>query len=184
MDISYLKDASFKIKAKNGTVTTGTEVLSVSHKSGGDDFVIAGPGEYEVEGVSVFGYRSNEDNIYVVQFEDVRVLFLGNITKLLSEKAITELENIDVVIVSCDSLQAKDLVEMMTKLEPYYILPYGEMKEKFVSVYEHGSRSVKNLNLSKNSLNEDLTEVIVFEWDSSTSVGMTTKCHLERSWEI
>lgn len=163
MDISYIKDANFKIKAKTGTVALDAANLTISHKSGGEDFVITNPGEYEVEGISVFGYKADESNIYVVQFEDIRVLYLGNLTKPLTEKNITDLENIDVVIAPVDTMAIKEIVEIVSKLEPYYVLPFGELRDKFIASYEHGSRSVKSLNLSKVSLPEDLTEVIVFE---------------------
>lgn len=163
MDISYLGKDSFKIKAKVGSIVADPEKLTISHKSGGDDFVITQPGEYEVEGISVFGYKSNESRVFVVQFEDLRIAYLGNLSKALSEKSISELENTDVVIVSTDSMPIKDLVEVVAKLEPYYVLPYGENIAKFVASYEHSSRTVKSLSLSKVSLPEDLTEVIVFE---------------------
>lgn len=163
MDISYLGKGSYKIKAKTGTVTVSAKGLTIAHKSGGDDFVINMPGEYEVEGISVFGSKTEESTVYVVQFDDVRVLYLGDLSKPLSEKNITELANIDVVIVSVDAMPTKDVVEVVAKLEPYYVLPYGEMVDKFVAAYEHGSRSVKNLPLSKQSLPDDLTEVIVFD---------------------
>jgi hypothetical protein len=163
MDISYAGKEQFKIKAKTGTVTLDANKLSVAHKSGGDDFVITQPGEYEVEGISVFGYTTGESSVYVVQFDDVRVLYLGTLAKPLSERNITELENIDVVIFNTDTLSNKDAGEVIGKLEPYYVLPYGEGVAKFVASYEHGSRSVKNLNLSKVTLSDDLTEVIVFE---------------------
>jgi hypothetical protein len=163
MDISYLGKDSFKIKAKVGTIVASPVNLTISHKSGGDDFVITQPGEYEVEGISVFGYKTNETNVFVIQFEDLRIAYLGNLTKPLSEKSISELENTDVVVASTDTMPVKDLVEVVSKLEPYYVLPYGENIAKFVASYEHSSRTVKNLNLSKVSLPEDLTEVIVFE---------------------
>ena len=163
MDISYLGKESYKIKAKTGTVTANPMGLTIAHKNGGEDFVITNPGEYEVEGISVFGSRTEDSTAYVVQFDDIRVLYLGNLSKPLSEKNITDLENIDVVIVSVDAMPIKDVVEVVSKLEPYYVLPYGEMVDKFVASYEHGSRSVKNLPLSKQSLPDDLTEVIVFE---------------------
>lgn len=163
MDISYLGKDSFKIKAKVGTIVADPTKLTISHKSGGDDFVINQPGEYEVEGISVFGYKTDSSNIYVIQFEDLRIAYLGNLTKSLSEKSVSELENTDVVIVSADNMPTKDLVEVVSKLEPYYVLPYGETIAKFVASYEHSSRTVKSLSLSKVSLPEDLTEVIVFE---------------------
>jgi hypothetical protein len=163
MDISYLGKDSFKIKAKVGTIVADPSKLTISHKSGGDDFVITQPGEYEVEGISVFGYKTDSSNVYVIQFEDLRIAYLGNLTKALSEKSVSELENTDVVIASTDSMPTKDLVEVISKLEPYYVLPYGEQVAKFVAAYEHSSRSVKSLNLSKTTLPEDVTEVIVFE---------------------
>lgn len=163
MEISYLGKSSYKIKAKLASVVAEADKLTITHKSGGDDFLIDKPGEYEVEGISVFGYRAEESSVYVIQFEDMRVLYLSNLTKPLSEKNITDLENIDVVIVSVDAMESKDLVEIVAKLEPYFVLPYGLQVEKFIAAYDHGSRVVKSLNLSKLSLNEDLTEVITFE---------------------
>lgn len=163
MDISYLGSNSFKIKTKTGTVVATSASLTISHKSGGEDFVITSPGEYEVEGISVFGYKSDENNVYVIQNDDLRICYLGNLAKPLSEKVVSDLANIDTVIVSCDLMEIKQVVETVAKLEPYYVLPYGEMVAKFIAAYEHGSRSVKSLNLSKLTLSEDLTEVIVFE---------------------
>lgn len=163
MDISYLQKEGFKIKAKVGTIVATPSNLTISHKTGGEDFVITHPGEYEVEGISVFGYKTIESNIFVIQFEDLRVAYLGNLSAPLSEKSISELENTDVVIVSTDFISLKELVELVSKLEPYFVLPYGEGTAKFIASYEHSSRTVKNLNLSKSSLSEDLTEVIVFE---------------------
>jgi len=164
MDISYLGNNSFRIKAKNGTVVADSTSLIISHKVGGQDFVITRPGEYEVEGISVFGYKANDEtNVYVLQCEDVRILYLGDLAKLLSDKIITDLENIDVVIVNLGVLAIKDAIETVSKLEPYYVLPYGEFTPKFIVAYEHGSRSVKSLNLNKVTLPDDLTEVIVFD---------------------
>ncbi len=164
MDISYLGKNNFKIKTKNGVVTTDEASVSIAHKTGGEpDFLVSAPGEYEVEGISVFGYAADETTVYVIQVEDVRVLHLGEMTKPLSEKLVSELENIDVVILNVDSLAVKEAGEVVSKLEPYYVLPYGEGVAQFVTSYEHGSRSVKSLSLTKLSLPEDLTEVIVFE---------------------
>ena len=164
MDISYQGKSSFKIKSRGSAVVTAeADKLTIAHKNGGEDFVISMPGEYEGEGVSVFGYQAGESKLFVVQFEDLRVLYLGDLSSTLSEKNINELENIDAVIVSTDTLATKDLVEVVAKLEPYYVLPYGENTAKFIAAYEHSSRTVKTLSISKLSLNDDLTEVIVFE---------------------
>jgi hypothetical protein len=165
MEISYQgKAASFKIKTKLGIVTTDTDSVAVLHKGEtGAGFVIREPGEYEIEGISVFGYKAGAATVYVIQAEDLRILHLSNVDKMLSEQVIGELENIDVVLVPTETLGTKESVELMGKLEPYYVLPYGEGSAKFIAGFDHGSRSVKSLSLSKVSLPEDLTEVIVFD---------------------
>lgn len=163
MDISYLGKNGYKIKAKAGSVVFNGTNLVISHKSGGDDFVVEYPGEYEVEGISVFGYGSKEEMYFIVQNEDIRIAVLGHLANPISEKNLAEMENIDVVIMGVDAMAMKDLTEVVSKLEPYFVLPYGEQVQKFVASYEHGSKTVKNLPLSKLSMPEDVTEVIVFE---------------------
>lgn len=219
MEISYLGHSCFKIKTKSGVVVTdpygksvgltmpsvSADLVTVSHMGHGDHdevgavagtsrrerpFVISEPGEYEVEGISVFGYPTFHDasegsergknTIFVIQAEDLRILHLGDLGHMLSEKTLSELENIDVVMVPVGgkyTIDAKTAVEVVAKLEPYYVLPmhyktdkhdpkvFGELDgvDKFVTAYEHGSRAVKSLNVSRLGLPEDLTEVIVFE---------------------
>jgi hypothetical protein len=165
MEISYLGKGGYKIKAKTGNVQATPKGLVITHKSVGDDFVITAPGEYEIEGISVFSYRITESQsvAYVIQYEDLRTLYFEKLVKQLGEKEIAELENIDIVILPVDEASTKDLTELVSKLEPYYVLPYGEQVPKFVTAYEHGTRAVKSLNVSKLGLPEDLTEVIVFE---------------------
>jgi L-ascorbate metabolism protein UlaG (beta-lactamase superfamily) len=165
MEISYLGKDGFKIKAKTGSVQATPKGLVISHKSGGEDFKIAAPGEYEIEGISVFSYSLTKSAsvAYVIQFEELRVLYFEKLTGALEEREIAELENIDIVIMPVDEMEMKELTELAAKLEPYYVLPYGEQVSKFVAAYEHGSRAVKSLNISRLGLPEDLTEVIVFE---------------------
>ncbi len=163
MEITYLGKNNFKLKTKRGTVTLESDKLTMSHKNGGEDFYITAPGEYEVEGISVFGYKTEETTAYVIQAEEVRVLFVDRLSKPLSEKNLSELENVDVAIVPVEGGETKTVIEVLTKLEPYYVLPFKDGAKKFVQDYDHGSRSVKSLSLSKLALPEDLTEVIVFE---------------------
>ncbi|PIR98881.1 MBL fold metallo-hydrolase [Candidatus Collierbacteria bacterium CG10_big_fil_rev_8_21_14_0_10_44_9] len=219
MEISYLGHSCFKMKTKSGVVVTdpydkyigfpmpsvSADIVTVSHLAHRDHaavelvsgnskrdkpFVISQPGEYEVEGVSVFGYPSFHDavegkdrginTVYVIQAEDMRILHLGDLGHALTEKMVGELENIDVVMIPVGgvyTIGTKEAVEIIAKLEPYYVLPmhyrtekydqkvFGELDgvEKFIAAYEHGSRSVKSLSLSKLSFSEDLTEVITFE---------------------
>jgi len=79
---------------------------------------------------------------------------------------VTELENIDTVIVGVGGtgkIGVKEIIELIAKLEPYYVIPLAEGKDKLIASYEHGSRQVKSLSLNKLTLSEDLTEVIVLD---------------------
>lgn len=165
MEMSWGKNANLVIKTKTGQVSVEADSrLVMSHrKSDEGDFVVTGAGEYEVEGISVFGYQVGEQIIFVIQGEEVRVLWLGELATLPDEKIIGKLENIDVLVLGCGGLENKAWVELIGKLEPYYVIPLGEQKESFIAAYEHGSRTVKSLNVSRLSLTDEVTEVIVFE---------------------
>lgn len=166
MEISWSKEASLKVKTKHGLVSVVGQTLVMAHrKSEEADFIVSGAGEYEVEGISVFGYQAGKEVVYVIQGEDVRVLWLGKLATALDEKTLGELENIDVVAFETGegALDNKAYVELVGKLEPYYVIPLGSDKEGFVQAYEHGSKVVKSLSVSRLSLTDEVTEVILFE---------------------
>ena len=218
MEISYLGHSCFKVKTKTGTVvmdpygnigslklpTLSADVVTLSHQhqdhnntsavSGtarrAQPFVITEPGEYEVEGISIFGYPTFHDakegaergsnTIYVVQAEGLRVLHLGDLGHPLSEKLIDELDTIDVLMVPVGgfyTIDAKVAGDVVASIEPTYVLPmhyrtpghdektFGEVAgvDAFVAAYGHGSRTVKTLSVTPQSLPADSTEVILFE---------------------
>lgn len=164
MEISCANSEDLKIKTKTGVVLIQEDKLVMSHrKSEEGDFVVTGPGEYEVEGISVFGYQVGEQTLYVIQGEDVRVLWLGKLANLPGEKVFGELENIDIVALTTGGMEDKTLVELIGKLEPYYVIPLGGQRDSLITAYEHGSKAVKSLNVSRLSLTDEVTEVIVFE---------------------
>lgn len=218
MEISYLGHSAFRIKSKTGTVVcdpfgsmTGlkmpkvaADIVTLSHahddhnNSGAIDgttrrekpFIISEPGEYEIEGISVFGYQTFHDNsegrergsniIYVIQAEDLRLLHLGDLGHELAEKQVTELDGIDVVMVPVGgqyTINAETAIKVIEAVDPYYVLPmhyrteqhdskvFGKLTdlEEFTKAYAHTVRTVKSLNLTKLSMPQDVTEVVVFE---------------------
>lgn len=164
MDITFTQDLQYRLKSKLGAVTLDAECVVVSPKGAGTaGFEIKAPGEYEVGGISVFGYGEVGATIYVVQAEDLRILYLGSLDKMPSAQVTSELNNIDVVIVGVDKIDAKELSSLLGNLEPYYVLPYGRSIEQFVTIFDHVKTSVKALSMSRASLSEDVTQVIVFE---------------------
>ena len=218
MEISYLGHASFKIKAKSGTIVTdpygelvgwrmpavSADIVTLSHahddhnnagvvagtSKASKPFLISEPGEYEIEGISIFGYRTwhdekggeerGENNIFVLQAEDIRILHLGDLGHQLSEKLIDELNGIDILMIPVGgvyTLNVQEAIKVIEAIDPLYVLPmhyrterhdqkeFGGLQtaQEFVSAYGHTSRTVKSLVVSKISLPQDVTEVIVFE---------------------
>lgn len=166
MEVSYLGQDKYNLKTKTGSVQLTPGQLTLVHKKEGADFVVNGPGEYEIEGMSVFGFQIGKRVVYVVQADEIRVLYLGELDPGLGEQIAEKIENVDVVVVNCreqEGMGVQEAVKLIAKLEPYYVIPGGNEREEFVKHYEHGSRLVKTLPLSRLAMPEDVTEVIVFE---------------------
>lgn len=163
MEIAVAGKNGFKLKAKRGTINyeSGGSV-TLTGASAKVPFVITEPGEYEVEGVSVFGYASESAVTYVFQMDDVRIM---TIAAKVEDKLIDELDIIDVAIVDTDNVGAKELVAMLGKIEPSYVIPHGEATRvaAFVKEFEHSSRESDKLVVNKATIPEDLTEVVVLK---------------------
>ena len=119
MDITYLGHSSFKIRTKTATVITDPfdpkmvglkysgvegEIVTVSHDHSDHNAVdrvslvkkvVEGPGEYEILGVTIMGYKTFHDNkngsergentVYVIEAEGLRLVHLGDLGHLLSD---------------------------------------------------------------------------------------------------
>lgn len=118
---------------------------------------IAFPGEYEIGGLVIRGWlvpRESTDKylktIYEVAWDDVRLVFLGRISKMLeAEEVIGEISEPDVLFLPVGEhfLSAADAAKLVKKLEPAVVIPgsrgspaeflraagqKGEAEEKFV----------------------------------------------------
>lgn len=166
MDITYLGHSSFRIKTKTATVVTDpfdtqmvgikypqqeADIVTVSHdhadhnasdKVTGVRKVIEGPGEYEVMGVSIIGYKTYHDSkngeergkntIYVFETEKLRVCHLGDLGHSLSEDLINELGDIDVLMVPVGgdyTIDSKLAAEAVNKIEPFFVIPMHYQQE-------------------------------------------------------
>lgn len=159
MEISYLGHSSFKIRGKTATVVTDpygemggkfpkdttADIVTVSHghgdhnqkdKVGGNPFVIEGPGEYEVKGVSVIGVFTWHDSeegrargantAYVIEMDGLRLLHLGDLGHKLSEGQVSEIGPIDLVMVPVGgvyTLDAKTAAEVVRQVDPWVVVP-------------------------------------------------------------
>lgn len=161
MDITAAGLNSYKIKGKKGVVSvevgSGVEIVGAANKT---VFPITSPGEYEVEGISVFAYPAGESLATLIQVEEVRVLVVA---EALADNVIEDMDSVDVVILGTGGVGSKVLVELVGKIEPSYVIPAGEEATvaAFVKDFEHTSRTSEKLSLSKATMASDVTEVVI-----------------------
>lgn len=163
MDITYIEKDGLKLKTKRGSVVIGHDgVATVTGKDAKAPFVISQPGEYEVEGISVFGYGQEGKTLLVVHVEELRVLYVPGLPNPISEKLLEDLDSIDVVAAVTSELDPKIFVQTVGSVEPSYVLPLGEARrDEFVKLFEHGSREATSLTLARATLPQETTEVVV-----------------------
>lgn len=161
MDIYWLGQSCFKIKGKSATLVidpfdpefTGLKlpkdldaqvVLSThSHKDhnnigavSGSPMVIAGPGEYEVAGVSVEGVSTFHDSvagvekgintIYHMLIDGINIVHLGDLGHKLTENQLGKIDNTDILMIPVGgkfSLDSELAVEVVAQLEPKIVIP-------------------------------------------------------------
>lgn len=177
-------------KHKSGRFAADIALVSNKHKdfsgienlSFGDKipFVVDGPGEYEIKGVTVRGFLSKSDyegthklnTIYLVSLEDMKLCHLGALSDGdLGSDVKEQLEGIDILFVPVggDSLLTPERAyKLAVALEPKIIIPmyYGEDGEKALKVFlkEGGAETVKaidKLTLKKKDLEGKEGEIIV-----------------------
>lgn len=171
VEIQYLGHSCFKIKGKKASLIIdpynnnvgfelkkqSADMILVSHDH--DDhnaiasvggtarrevpYVISAPGEYEVEGVGVFGWSSYHDDeggasrgsntIYVVHIDGIRVVHLGDLGHLLTESLNKNIGEVDVVLIPVGghfTIGAKEAVQVIKQLSPSIVIPMHFKTEK------------------------------------------------------
>jgi L-ascorbate metabolism protein UlaG (beta-lactamase superfamily) len=154
----------------------------VSGSGGKEPFVIAGPGEYEVAGTTVFGFASpsnyglkgasgeseNRNTIYSLELEGMKLCFLGALSSpKLSAEAKEELDEVDILFVPVGdgTLSASDAHELSVALEPSIIIPVSfdtQALGKFLKEEGESPKPVDKLTLKKKDLEGKEGEIVVF----------------------
>ena len=119
------------------------DVVTVSHDAPGHNqyeavkgysYVLEGPGEYEIGGVFISGVAMNNINeeiiaknvAYVIRFDDLTVVHLGDLMHVPDQSTIEELGEVNVVLVPVGGgkgLKASTAAEVIALIEPNYIVP-------------------------------------------------------------
>jgi L-ascorbate metabolism protein UlaG (beta-lactamase superfamily) len=167
------------IKTKDAVVVA-TETRFVS---GADDakVLLDGPGEYEVKGVYIKGFKSNStydkeprlNTIYMVSLEGMNLCFLGALSdKDISNEALEALDEVDILFTPIGGngvLTPADAYKLAVKLEPKIIIPMhygsiGDANALKVFLKEGGEDALKpedKLTLKKKDLEGRKTDIVV-----------------------
>ena len=210
MDISWFGQSCFKIKGKQASIILDpysdqigfklpkleSDIVAITHdhydhsassEVSGDPFVITGPGEYEIKGISVVGMSSFHDNkkgqergkniLYNVQVDGVRIAHLGDLgQEELTAAQIEGLGSVGVLMIPVGSvytIDASTAAKISASLEPDIILPMHyqdkeakvdlEPVENFLKeMGKENVEKVKKLTVSKDRLPSE-PQVVLLE---------------------
>lgn len=213
MDITFLGHSSFRIKGREASVITDpfdpqmvglkysgaeADIVTVSHEHKdhnqvslvkGVKKVVAGPGEYEIMGVSIIGLPSFHDDkkgalrgkntIYVIEMDGLRIAHLGDVGHELSEETVEALGDIDILLVPVGgeyTVGPNEAAGIVRSIEPTLVIPMhyqmpGLKPETFAKLFplepflkEMGlsSETLPKLVVKKEELGEE-QKVIILE---------------------
>ncbi|OGC87293.1 hypothetical protein A3B33_00785 [Candidatus Adlerbacteria bacterium RIFCSPLOWO2_01_FULL_54_16] len=139
-------------------------------------FVISGPGEYEIKGVTVRGFgaeteyggKKSINTIYNVALEGMNLCFLGaQSASTLPQAAKQELDDIDILFLPIGDegvLDYDDAYKLAVQLEPKAIVPMHYTQEslkKFIKEAGEETKPQEKLTVKKKDLEGKEGEIIV-----------------------
>lgn len=159
MDIKYLGHSSFQIKTKEARVVTDpyesgigmkfpkteADIVTISHHHGdhnnvkgiaGDPLVIDWPGEFEKQGVRIFGYKSyhdkekgakrGENNLYKFEAEGIAVLHCGDLGFVPDDAFVDNIGIVNILMIPVGgfyTIDPDEAVSLIKKVEPHIVIP-------------------------------------------------------------
>lgn len=159
--------------------TEGTTDHAALRHAEGRPQEVAGPGEYELGGVRIFGMPAGDTTIMRVEIDEVRVVAVGRLRRQLTEDEIESLGHTDVLLApvgNLDACNATEAAKLVAALEPAIVVPVryavpglpGEYEpvEKFakeMGLAEDAWAPQPKLNLTGSSGTVDETRVVVLD---------------------
>lgn len=215
MEIKYLGHNSFLIRTKNGKVVTDpfdpkvvglkyakqeADIVTISHQHQDHNYVegvsenalkLDWPGEFEKNGIRVFGYQSFHDKeqgaqrgeniLFKIEAEDLSVLHCGDLGLIPDENFIDKIGDVDVLMIPVGGFYTIDPAEaakVVQKIEPSIVIPMHYqtegldpgMFEKLAGVEEFMKRMgavatepQDKISIKKEDFIEEQTKVIVMK---------------------
>jgi len=161
MDITTLGNQSFRLKGKTAAVIAdilkfGVEVDKKVKMEIGE------PGEYEIGGISIIGFKFGENIIFVFEMDGFRIAYLGNFSGEISDEKVSQLGSIDLLIINV-GINTKESVKMTSLIDPYFIFPFseGQSIETFLSESGLTVEKMDKFSLKKEDILEDQSAKII-----------------------
>ena len=158
MEISWLGHSCFRLRGRTvslltdpyasssgytlGSVSADIVTVSNSHPHhnateavGGQAVILDGPGEYEVKGVVITGFRTDHgksageavrNTAFIVEMDDVTVCHLGDLGTVLTAEQIELSKEVNVLLVPVGghcTIAPAQAAEVISQIEPKVIIP-------------------------------------------------------------
>ncbi len=217
MEVTYLGHSCFRIKGKKNIIVTdpfedyvgfkmprvSADIITLSHHHQDhnnvsavkgttkrkEPFVVDGPGEYEISGVSIFGIASfhdkssgskrGENTIYLITIDGLRLAHLGDLGHKLTETELEEVNGVDILFIPVGgtyTIDDNEAIEVIGQIEPRIIIPMhyktADMRPEFgieitvddflKAIGEEGNKAKDRLIISKDKLPEE-REIVVLK---------------------
>lgn len=130
-------------------------------------FIINGPGEYEVKGISVWGVADKANTVYIIEMDGIKIAHLGFLKNDLSDEQLARVGDPDILLTPVgggDVLDAEAAMKLINKLEPSIAIPmlYASLSP-FLKESEAKDPSQPKLVIKKKDINEDETKIIILD---------------------
>lgn len=150
----------------------------------GNPFVVTGPGEYEIKGIGIVGSATDHggdvqlrNTIYRIEMDDLTIVHLGDLGRMLTSAEIDMLDGVDILFVPVGgtyTLDAAMAKKVIAEIEPSIVIPmhyhrpgiaFKELAPVSVFLKEMEAETVAaqpKLTVSKGKLSEE-KQIIVLE---------------------
>lgn len=121
---------------------TACDIVTVSHEHKdhnevtqleGKPFIVKGAGEYDIKGVDIIAFSTEhgggapeKNTVYRVEMEELTIVHLGDLGRLLTTAEIDLLDGVDILFIpvggtyTIDAVQAKKII---AEIEPKVVIP-------------------------------------------------------------
>jgi len=171
MVINYCGENCFKIQSGKlsviidpvprfkGDIVLKTAISHLPPLATGNE--IAGPGEYEMQGVEITGWSAGDkknQTVYLVKMEGINLCFLGTASENLAPNLLEKLGEVDILFVST-AVNSKTIKQIQSKIIiPSYEKP--DALKTFLKNLEQKPSPQEKLTIKKKGL-PDKTKVYV-----------------------